>query len=161
MRKKTIYLCVAAAVAALYAVLTYLSAMLGMSSGVIQLRLSELLCVLPYFTSAAIPGLTVGCFIANLLTGNIFDIIFGTLATAIGAFGTYLIGKTRAKWAAPIPPIVANTLIIPFVIVYSYGAEEGIGFIMLTLLIGETVSVGLLGGALIPILDKYKQKLFK
>ena len=106
-------------IAALYVVLTYISSIFGLSSGVIQLRISEALCVLPLFSAAAIPGLFVGCIISNFLAGGvIIDIIFGSVATLIGAVGTYFIGKNH-RYIALIPPILANALIVPFVIVYA------------------------------------------
>ena len=98
-RKKVLYLCQAAIIAALYAALTVLSSLLGLSSGAIQCRFSEVLCVLPYFTPAAIPGVTLGCLISNLTVAgtSLFDIIFGTLATLIGALGTYLLRKVKGE----------------------------------------------------------------
>ncbi len=153
-------LCRAAIIAALYAVLTYFSAAVGLSSGAIQLRLSEALCILPIFTSAAIPGLTVGCLLANLIYGNILEVIFGTAATLIGACGSYILGKTRMKWLAIIPPIVSNTLIIPLIYVGTYGFADGFFMIALGVFICELISVGVLGGLLIPVLDRYKSKLF-
>ena len=107
------YLTRAGVIAGLYVALTWISALLGLSGmGAIQLRLSEALCVLPYFTAAAVPGVTVGCLLANLLTGAALpDIIFGTLATLIGAVGTRCLRRNR--YLAPLPPIAANTVIIP------------------------------------------------
>ena len=135
-------------IAALYVVLTYISSIFGLSSGVIQLRISEALCVLPLFSAAAIPGLFVGCIISNFLAGGvIIDIIFGSVATLIGAVGTYFIGKNH-RYIALIPPILANALIVPFVIVYAYGAEDALWFIILTVGIGEILSCGILGALL-------------
>lgn len=160
MKTKIRFLCHGAIIAALYVALTYLSAAFGLSSGVIQCRFSEALCVLPYFTSAAIPGLTVGCLIANLLTGTAVwaDIVFGTLATLIGAVGTYLL--RRIKWLAPLPPVISNTLILPFVLKYAYNIQDGIGFMMLTVGAGELISVGLLGLLLLLALEPYKNRIF-
>ena len=83
--KKTRYMTRAAVIAALYVVLTYLSALFGLSGqNLIQVRLSEALCILPYFTSAAVPGLAIGCLISNILTGaHVLDIVFGTLASVV------------------------------------------------------------------------------
>ena len=161
MKRKTLYLCHAAIIAALYVALTYLSAMFGLSSSAIQCRFSEALCVLPYFTSAAVPGVTVGCLVANLITGTAVwaDIVFGTLATLIGALGTLLLRKI--KWLAPIPPIVSNTLIIPFVLKYAYNLEDGVGFLMLTVGVGEVISAGVLGILLLLALEPYQKRLFK
>lgn len=150
----------AAAIAAVYVVLTYVSAALGISSGAIQIRLSEALTILPYFTPAAIPGLFVGCLLANTLTGcALWDIVFGSLATLIGAVLTRLLRKR--KWLAPVPPILANTVIVPFVLAYAYGVPDGIPFLMATVGAGEIISCGVLGMILLAALDKYKNVIFR
>ena len=156
---KVYFICVSGLIAALYVVLTSISALFGMSSGVIQVRLSEALCVLPVFTSAAIPGLTVGCLISNILfSGNVFDIVFGTLATLIGALGAYWLRKY--KWTVTLPTVIANALIIPFVIAYGYGSTEAsIPFMMLTVGLGELISATALGSALLLTLKKYNVKI--
>ena len=142
-----------AIIAALYVVLTIVAQLLGLASGAIQVRFSEALTILPVFTSAAIPGLAIGCLISNIISGGvIWDIIFGTFATLIGAVGTYLLRKY--KWLASIPPIVANAIIVPFVLIYAYGATEALPFLMLTVGIGEIISAGVLGTVLSKTLDK-------
>ena len=143
-KSKTLYLCQAALVAALYVVLTYVARLFGLDSGVIQLRFSEALCILPIFLPAAIPGLYVGCLISNILVGAIWmDILVGPIATLIGALGTYAL--RRHVWLAPLPPILANTLLIPPVLAFGYGVEQAIPFLMLTVGIGEILSVYLCG----------------
>lgn len=143
----------AAMIAALYVVLTFLSNALGLANGAIQLRLSEALTVLPFFTPAAIPGLFTGCLISNMLTGCApFDILFGSLATLLGAVGTRVMRKS--KWLAPVSPIIANTLIIPFVLMYVYELPGGIFYFMLTIGIGEILSCGVLGLLLLQTLSK-------
>ena len=139
------YITKAAFIAALYVVLTELSAQFGLSgTNVIQFRISEALTILPFFTSAAIPGLVIGCFLSNILTGAvIWDVIFGTVATLIGALLTYALRKF--KWLAPVPPILANTIIVPFVLRYAYGFEDAWWFMGLTVFIGEFVCCGILG----------------
>ena len=161
-KKKTRYLVRAAVIAALYVVLTYLSAALGLSGqALIQLRLSEALCILPYFTPAAVPGLTLGCLLSNLLTGaHVLDIIFGTLATLLGAIGTHALRKHR--FLAPLPPIVANTLIVPFVIRYAYlSTDVALPLLFLTVGAGEILSVGVLGMVLLFALQKHRKVLFE
>ena len=145
IHKRTLFICRSAIVAAIYVVLTFIAAALGLSSGIIQVRFSEMLCILPMFTTAAIPGLTVGCLCANLLVGGAIwqDVVFGTLATLIGAIGTYALRKF--KWLAPLPPMLANTIIIPFVLAYGYKFEGGLPFFMLTVGIGEIISVYIFG----------------
>lgn len=150
----------AAVIAALYVALTFLASMLGLSSGVIQVRFSEALTVLPVFTPAAIPGLAIGCLVANILTGAIpVDIIFGTAATLIGALGTYAL-RRRPSCVAVLPPILANTIIVPLVLKFGYGAEGGIPFFMLTVGAGEVISCGLFGVLLAMALQSRKNSLF-
>lgn len=158
------YIANAAIIAALYVILTYLASMLGLSSGAIQVRFSEALTILPVFTPAAIPGIFVGCIISNILAGGvIWDVIFGSLASLIGAIGTWHLRKRLIKgkpYLAPIPPILANTIIVPFVIRYAYGAPDAIPFLMLTVGIGEVISCGVLGTLLMTTLHKHKNTLF-
>lgn len=146
-----------AVIAALYVVLTLLSAALGLSGqNLIQFRLSEALTVLPFFTPSAVPGLAIGCLLSNLLTGCApLDTVFGTVATLIGAVGTYLL--RRRRFAAPIPPIVSNTLIVPFVVYYCYGLDVTLAdyptwlALLITagcVFIGEVVCCGILGSLL-------------
>ena len=143
-KRRTLFLCQAAVIAALYVVLTLLAQALGLGSGVIQIRFSEMLCLLPIFLPAAIPGVTVGCLLSALLTGAAaLDILIGPAATLLGALGTYLL--RRYKWLAALPPVLSNALIIPFVLAYGYGAEEAIPLMMLTVGIGEALSVYGLG----------------
>ena len=115
-KSKTAFLTKSAVIAALYVVLTEISAILGISSGVIQFRLSEMFAVLPIFTPAAIPGLFIGCLISNILAGGIFwDVIFGSLASLIGAYGAWLLRK-KSVYLVPVPTILANMIIVPFVL---------------------------------------------
>ena len=156
-RKRLVYITEASAIAALYTVITIAIGPLG--SAAIQCRIPEAMCVLAIFTPAAIPGMTLGCLISNIATGCLWqDVLFGTLATLIGAFGTYALRKY--KWIAPLPPILANVLIIPFVLAYCYGFEGGVFYFMLTVGIGEIISVYLLGMILYRALEKHQNKLF-
>lgn len=155
-RAKTSFLTQSAVIAALYIILTELSTVLGISSGALQFRLSEMLAVLPIFTPAAIPGLFIGCFISNIFAGGvIYDVIFGSLATLLGAMGAYLLRK-KTVYAAPVPTIFANMLIIPFVLRFAYGAEESLLFFAATVGIGEIATAGVLGIFLAKTLKKYK-----
>ena len=158
-RNSTLYLTRGACIAALYVALTYVSSLFGLSSGVIQLRLSEALTILPVFLPEAIIGLTVGCLIANLLTGAvIWDVIFGTLATLIGAIGARLARRLQKRfiWLATVPTILSNAIIVPFVLKYAYGIEGGYFFFMLTVGAGEILSAGVLGTLLYFSLRKTK-----
>lgn len=158
--KKAQFITQAAMIAALYVVLTMFANGLGLANYAIQVRFSEALTILPYFTPAAIPGLTAGCLISNLLTGCMpLDVVFGSLATLLGAVGSYMLRKW--KWAVPIPPIIANTLIVPFVLSYVYQFEGSIPYFMLTVGIGEMISCGVLGMIFMGILNKYRNVIFK
>lgn len=149
------YLTTAAIIAALYVILTFLSASFGLASGVIQLRLSEALTVLPFFTPAAVPGVTIGCLLANLLTGApVYDVIFGTLATLLGVLGASLLKKF--PFLVALPTILSNTLIIPFVLRLAYGVPDAIWYLMLTIGIGEVLSAGVLGTLLLLLIKKQK-----
>ncbi len=153
--RKTKTLTQGALIAALYVALTYITNLLGLASGVIQVRISEALTVLPAFTFSAVPGLTVGCVVANLITGApLWDIVFGSFATLLGALGTYYFGKN--KFLAPVYPIVANTLIVPFVLKIAYGVTNGYGFLLLTIFLGELISCGVLGVFLYDAVKKVK-----
>lgn len=160
MNKQLRYLVHAAVIAALYVVLTLIANTLGLANYAIQVRFSEALTILPFFIPAAIPGLFAGCILSNLLTGCLpLDIIFGSLATLLGALGTYAL-RNSTKWLAPLPPIAANTLIVPFVLAYVYQFEGSIPYFMLTVGIGEIISCGILGMILLNVLLKYRKYIF-
>ena len=156
--KKTMFLVQAAAIAAIYVVLTLLFAPLSFKE--VQVRISEALTILPFFTPAAVPGLFIGCIIANVTGGAILpDIIFGSIATLIGACGSRLLRKN--KFLVPVPPILANALIVPFVLRFGYGVNLPIPLMMLTVGIGEVISCDILGLALLFALDRYKGMIFR
>ena len=169
MRNKNVtFMVQAAIIAALYVVLTFVANALGLASHTIQVRFSESLCILPFFTPAAIPGLWIGCLIANLATGAvIWDIIFGSIATLLGAIGTYLL--RRHKFLCTLPPVIANMIIVPFILVYGYGiprvylknVDVTIIFNAMTVGIGEVISVCVLGSILLNVLNKYKDTIFR
>ena len=148
----------AAMIAAIYVVVTLLGA--SFAYGQVQVRLSEALTILPVFTPAAIPGVFLGCLISNILGGCILpDIIFGSLATLIGAVFTWKL-RSRSKYLAPLPPIIANMLVVPFVLKYGYMMPFPIPLMMLTVGIGEIISCGILGLLLHTVLNRYKGLLF-
>ena len=158
--KRVTFITQAAMIAAIYVVLTIFVSAFNLASGTIQVRISEALTVLPAFTPAAIPGLFIGCFISNLVSGCLpLDILFGSLATLLGACGTYLLRKW--KWAVPIPPILANALIVPFVLAYVYHIPGGVPYFMVTVGIGEIISCGMLGIIVYNILARYRNVIFK
>ena len=155
MKKGTRYLTEGAIIAALYVVLTLLSQAMGLASGVIQLRLSEALTILPLFTPAAVPGLFIGCILANLVTGCVpWDVVFGSLATLLGALGTRYLAK--CKWMAPVFPILANALIVPLILRYAYQIPGSYLYFMATVGAGEILSCGVLGLLLYGAIHKAK-----
>lgn len=160
VRPYALFIAQAAMIAAIYVVLTFIANAFGLANYAIQVRFSEALTILPFFTPAAIPGLFVGCLLSNILTGCMpLDVVFGSLATLIGACGTYSLRKY--KWLAPLPPIAANTIIVPFVLAYVYQFEGSIPYFMLTVGIGEVISCGVLGMLLLFALKPYANKVFQ
>ena len=159
MKNQTLFLTQAAMIATIYVVLTGIAAGFDLANGAIQVRFSEALTVLPFFTPAAVPGLTIGCLLSNILfSGNIFDIIFGTLATLLGAVGTRMLRKNR--WLCSIPPIISNALIIPPVLTFAYHIPGGIPFQMLTVGAGEVICCLIFGQILISALMPARTKIF-
>ncbi len=151
--KRSLFITQSAVIAALYVALTLVSNAFGLANGAIQFRISEALTVLPAFMPAAVPGLVIGCLISNLLTdGVLANILGGTFATLIGAIGTRLLKKHTAL--VSLPPILANTLIVPFIIMYAYGAPGTYGYFALTVFIGEAVVAGVFGTAFAYTLKK-------
>ncbi len=157
--KNVAFLTQAAMIAAIYVVLTYLFA--PFAFGEIQVRISEALTILPLFTPAAVPGLFIGCLAGNILGGAVLpDIIFGSIATLTGAVFTYLL-RDHPPVAGIIPPILSNTVIIPFVLRFGYGVNLPVPFMMLTVGIGEVLSCGILGMVLYTALSRYKTTIFR
>ena len=154
------FVTLSALIAALYVVLTLISATFGLSSGAIQIRFSEALCVLVCFTPAAIPGLTIGCFVSNLITtANALDLVFGTLATFIGVLGGYFLRNHKIKWLVTVPTLISNMVIIPLVIVYGFGVKDmTLPLVALTVGAGELISACVLGTGLLFVLKKYNFK---
>ncbi len=148
-----------AIIAALYVVLTLVFA--PISFGPVQVRIAEALCILPIFTPAAIPGLFIGCLIANFVGGGIIiDVIFGSIATLIGAVLGYMLRKNR--WLVPLPAVIANALIVPFVLKYGYGVVDvAIPILMLQILAGEIAGCYVLGELLCTALLRRKKSIFE
>lgn len=151
------FLAQAALIAAVYVVLCV--AFSPISYGEIQVRVAEALVILPYFTPAAVSGLFIGCFISNMLGGSIvLDMVFGSIATLLGAVGTYYL--RRNKVLMMLPPVISNTLIVPFVLRFGYGVNLPIPFMMLTVGIGEVIAVCVFGTVLLRVLERYKGVIF-
>ena len=157
INRTTLYITRGALIAAAYTCLAYVSSPLQFSF--FQFRISEALCILPIFFPEAVPALFIGCILSNYISGCvIFDIIFGSLATLIGAIGARLLSKLPKKlmWLSTLPTVLANTFIVPFVIIYAYGGTESYLFFALTVLVGEVVTAGVLGSLLYYQLSRYK-----
>ena len=152
MNKNVDYLVKAGAIAAIYVVLVLVFSFT--SFGPIQFRIAEALTILPYYTSAAIPGLFVGCLIANILGGAIiWDVIFGSLATLLAAYLSY---KLRKKmWLVPIPPILINTVVVGTLLKVAYGFQDGLLVLMSGVFLGELVSVYGIGLVLLNALKPF------
>ena len=143
----------AAAIAALYVVLTMLFA--PISFGPMQVRIAEILTILPLFTPAAVPGLFVGCLLANLLGGAVvLDVVFGSLATLIGAALGYVLRRNR--WLVPLPAIAANTVIVPLVLRCGYGIDLPLYLSAIYVAVGEVIGCFVLGEILASALLRYK-----
>lgn len=164
-RKLTLYTARGAIIAALYVVFTMIASAVGLSSGVIQFRISEALCILPIFFPEAIPGLFIGCLLSNIMVPGavIWDIIFGSVATLLGALGAYLMRKLPQKfiWVTTLPTIIANMLIVPAVLIFAYGAEDSYLFLLITVGIGEIVCAGIGGTTLYYLLKNTKIQWLK
>lgn len=152
-----------AMIAAIYGVLTLV--FWQFSSMQIQVRVSEALCVLPLFTSAAVPGLTIGCFLVNMLMGNIWDAIFGSMATLLAAAVAYKLKGKGLHWLAPLACVVFNALIVPFVLYFGYGittfgSTEGMWLVLglqaLSIAIGQVIACYGLGMPLYYLLKRTK-----
>ena len=150
----------AAVIAAAYAILTV--ALAPISSGLVQCRVSEALCVLPYFSVSAVPGLFLGCLIANIATGApALDVVFGSLATLIAALGTYSIKvMSLPKYLSPLPAVLANALIVGCLLKYAYGMNVPFTLSALYVGLGEAVACFGLGLPLLAALERHGGKLF-
>lgn len=163
-RRLSLSLCRGAMIAALYVVLTYLSSLFGLSSGVIQCRLSEMLCILPALLPEAIPGLGLGCLLANLLTGgSVYDLIIGTLCTIFGAVGARLLRRLPRPlcFLLTLPTVVANALGVPAVILLSAAGHEqwsAFPYFALTVAAGELIAATGLGTLLYLTLTRHHKK---
>ena len=166
--KGVLFITQAAAIAAIYVVLCQIFQPISFRD--VQVRIAEGLTILPYFTPAAIPGLFVGCLLGNLLGGAIpLDVVFGSAATLVAAFGTYAIGKWirrnhpdghKIKFLLPVPPILANAIVIPPILYYGYGILVPIPIQIATVGLGEILSCGVIGMIFLFALEKVGSRVF-
>lgn len=154
--KQIKFITTAAIIAAIYATLTIMLA--PISYHAVQVRISEVLTILPAITPAGVPGLFIGCIVANLFTGNIFDIIFGSLATLVAAVLTYYLRKNR--WLIPLPPVLVNAVVVGIIITYAYeNAPKLLWLNMLTVGVGQFIACYIIGLPLYSLLKKNKDRL--
>lgn len=157
--QKTRLMTESALIAAVYVALVLLFK--PISFGAIQFRIAEALCVLPFFSLSAVPGLAIGCLLGNFFSGAAMpDVIFGTFATLLAAILSYKL-RTVSKWLVCLPPILANAIIVPFVLQYAYGVTDGYFFLFATVGIGEILAVGVLGNVLLLALEGKKELIFR
>lgn len=148
-----------AIIAAIYALLTIFLA--PISSGLIQCRVSEAMCILPYFTFSAVPGLFIGCLLANLLTGMaVYDVVFGSLATLLAAYLTYALRNKVPKYLAPMPSVVVNALVVGWLLTSIYGFEVSFWVAAGYVAIGQAIACFALGLPLMSLLERFRGKLF-
>jgi len=148
-----------AIIAAVYALLTIFLA--PISSGLIQCRVSEAMSVLPYFTFSAVPGLFVGCALANLLMGaSAYDVVFGSLATLLAAYITYLMRNRVSKYLAPLPSVVVNALVVGALLTYVYGVGVSYWVAAGYVAIGQAIACFGIGLPLMKLLERFRDKLF-
>lgn len=143
------YITEAAAIAAMYAALTILFA--PISSGEWQIRIAEALTVLPFFMPSAVPGLFLGCFIANVFSGQgIYDILLGPLVTLSAA---YITRKMPTKYLAPLPPIILNAIYVSLLLFFI--ADLPIIPTLFLVAAGEMIACYGLGYPLMLFVEKY------
>lgn len=140
-------------IAALYVGLTF--AVLPLAHGAIQFRLSEALTILPALFPAAIPGLAIGCFIANIVSNfGLIDMFLGSFATLIAAFMSFLFRKKL--YVAAIPPVLINAFIVPIIFIFS--GDLAYWFNVGTVFLGQFVVIYAIGLPLTYILRKRLKK---
>lgn len=149
-----------ALIGALYVLLTLLTIPL---SGGVQLRFSEALCILPFFCPEAVPGLFVGCIVANVITGSIWlDVIFGSLATLAAAYLTFQMKKRGVtKWLAPLPAVLINAVVVGLLLRYAYLVELPLWICMAGVFAGQVLSCYGIGIPLYYALDRFGKGLFE
>jgi uncharacterized membrane protein len=148
-------------ISAIYTALTLI--LMPISFGAVQFRISEALTILPLIYPQAIVGLTVGCLISNLFGCGVIDVVFGTFATFISAILTYVVGSKIKNdivkfLVGGFFPVIINALIVPLIFILT-GGESGVYFTnVLTVFLGQAVSVYLIGGNLFLVCNKIKKR---
>jgi Predicted membrane protein len=152
------YIAHAGIIATIYVALTIIFQ--PISFGEMQVRVAEILTILPFFTPAAVPGLFIGCLLANIFGSSlILDIIIGSLSTLLAAYISYRLRFN--KYLVPIPPIVGGIIFVPLILYFSGITTIPIPLLMLSVGIGQFISCGILGITLLFFLEKYRSHIFK
>ncbi len=156
---KTRFITETAVIAAIYAALTL--ALAPFSFGPMQVRVSEALCVLPFFTPAALPGLFIGCFIANATTAGVgvLDMVFGSLATLCAAIITYKI-RNGNKWLLPLSSVLINAFVVPWILIVQYGVPDSYFYLALTVGVGQAIACYAVGMPLYYVLHRNRRAIF-
>lgn len=148
-----------AIIAALYCVMTLCFA--PISYGVVQLRISEVLTVLPRFSKSSVIGLTIGCLISNYIgmafmgSTGVIDVVFGTLATFLAALCSYIARKN--KWLVPLFPILFNGVIVGGYLHFLAFNNINLFLCMLLVALGEGIVTYLFGIPFINFIDKHSK----
>lgn len=154
MSNKVKNLVKAGIIAALYVVLVVVFSY--SSFGPIQFRIAEMLTILPLFTPAAIPGLFIGCLLANVLGGAVFlDIVFGSLATLVAAYMSYRLRKK--EWLVPVPPVLINAVVVGIILKFVYAEAASVWVLMGSVFLGQMVSAYGLGMILLKALKPFRK----
>lgn len=154
MSNKVKNLVKAGIIAALYVVLVV--GFSYSSFGPIQFRIAEMLTILPLFTPAAIPGLFIGCLLANVLGGAVFlDVVFGSLATLVAAYMSYRLRKK--EWLVPVPPVLINAVVVGIILKFVYAEAASIWVLMGSVFLGQMVSAYGLGMILLKALKPFRK----
>lgn len=150
------YIVYSALIAAVYAALTI--AVEPLSYGIMQIRVSEALSVLPYFTGAAVPGLFAGCLIANLIGPNgLIDVIVGSIATLLSAAAAR---RIKNKWLVMLPSVVINAVMVGAELYFVFDKIYSMPYCMLFVGAGQLIACYGIGTPLMLVLNRYKTRLF-
>ena len=155
-RARALYIAYAAMIAAIYAALTIV--LQPISYGIMQIRVSEALSMLPYFTGSAVPGLFIGCLVANIVGGNgLVDVIVGSLATLAAAICARFI---KIKWLVPLPSVLINAVLVGGELYFILETSYSLPVVMLLVGAGQLIACYVVGLPLMLLLERFRRKLF-
>lgn len=159
-REKIRYLTQAGLVAAIYTALCLVFQPISFGFSGVEMRISEALSLLPVVMPAAVPGLFVGCLLANILGGaTILDIVFGSLTTLAAAI---LTRKLRRKFCfAALPPVVLNAVVVGTLLRYAYGLQLPLLICMGSIALGQAAACYGLGAVVLRAMEKLPERYWK